>query len=353
LTMASLTESAFYTRKLIKWGAILVTVILMFRYAANIAGFTWRKLNPPKPAQPTVAFGKLPKIVFPERNNLPDLTFELGTIEGTLPTITNVVKVYFMSKEIYTFLTLENAKSKAEYLGFPGDPEEISETGTSYQWRIGDAIPSFLTMEIINQSFNIRYSYEKDQSLLNIKTLITPDQALVETRTFLKKADFLPKDIQNGQANFIYYRYSPLELIKVTSLSETDFIKVNLLREDIEKMIILPPNPYDANISALVSKSSGKRIVELKYSYFPIDIEVWATYPIIDSSFAWNQLKSGKGFIANLGDNQEGKIIIRKVYLAYYDSPIHQNFLQPVFVFEGDKQFISYVPAVTGQYIQE
>ena len=118
-------------------------------------------------------------------------------------------------------------------------------------------------------------------------------------------------------------------------------------------MSVLPSNPYDANISGLVSKSSDKKIIELKYTYFPLDLEVWATYPLKDTTLAWNELKQGNGFIANLGDNESGEVIIRKIYQAYYDPHNHQNFLQPIFVFEGDKDFYAYVPAVTSDHVQE
>ena len=41
-----------------------------------------------------------------------------------------------------------------------------------------------------------------------------------------------------------------------------------------------------------------------------------------------------------------GTATVRTVTLAYYDSLDPQNYLQPVFVFEGDDGFLAYVPAV-------
>jgi len=39
------------------------------------------------------------------------------------------------------------------------------------------------------------------------------------------------------------------------------------------------------------------------------------------------------------------------VYLAYYDSLDPQTYLQPVFVFEGDDDFLAYVPAVEAAWV--
>jgi hypothetical protein len=353
--MATLTETAYYTRKIIKIGAVLIASFFALRILARWAGVTWKRLNPPKPPAPTVYFGKLPPIYFPESKDSSGLTFKLETVEGTLPTLPAVGKVFFIPKEIYTYLTYEKAINAARSLGFRNEPKKLSQDSeTTYQWINQETIPSFLTMEIVNRNFIFRYSYEKDQTLLNIKTLITPGEAVTRLKNRLLTIGFYPDDIKEGRSIAVYYRYSPPNLIRVSSLSETDFVKVSLLRREINELPILPPNPYDANISALVSKSSGgKSIVELNYTYFPIDHEVWGTYPLKDVTQAWDELKNGQGFIANLGENASGEITIRRVFLAYFDPHNHQNYLQPIFVFEGDKEFAAYVPAISSELVEE
>jgi len=63
-------------------------------------------------------------------------------------------------------------------------------------------------------------------------------------------------------------------------------------------------------------------------------------------------MQGGKGYIANLGESQSGNIVIRNVSLAYYDADQPQNFLQPIYVFEGDNNFIGFVPAVSSQWME-
>ncbi len=45
-------------------------------------------------------------------------------------------------------------------------------------------------------------------------------------------------------------------------------------------------------------------------------------------------------------------VVVRNVYLAYYDSFEPQTYMQPVFVFEGDDNFQALVPAVSQEWIE-
>jgi hypothetical protein len=82
----------------------------------------------------------------------------------------------------------------------------------------------------------------------------------------------------------------------------------------------------------------------LEYTLWPVSQENSATYPLKSGEEAFEELKNGGGAII-LGGNQV-EAAIRKVYLAYLDTKEYQDFLQPIFVFEGDGGFVAYVAAV-------
>ena len=84
--------------------------------------------------------------------------------------------------------------------------------------------------------------------------------------------------------------------------------------------------------------------------YFPVDKAKFATYPLKSSSQAFEELKNSQAYIASIGQNLGGLVSIRKVYLAYYDAGFPVDFYQPIIVFEGDKNFMAYVPAVISDY---
>lgn len=100
-------------------------------------------------------------------------------------------------------------------------------------------------------------------------------------------------------------------------------------------------------------KRLKRQVVAGEYRYFPIDQTQVSTYPLKTAKEAYDNLVNGKGYIADLGLNTNGKIIIRKIYLANYDPDTQTDFFQPIVVFEGDNGFVAYVPAVTDAYYQQ
>ncbi len=65
---------------------------------------------------------------------------------------------------------------------------------------------------------------------------------------------------------------------------------------------------------------------------------------------AWNDLKMGNYWPAS--DVETNKVTIRNMYLAYFEPISLTNYLQPIYVFEGDGKFAAYVPAVTDNFIK-
>ena len=345
--MATLTQTAYWTRKILLFGAIALVAIIVLKISLGIIGNTWRKFSPPAPPPPTVTFGSLPKLVFPNTPaGEPKLTFRLETIQGDLPKLPSQAKVYFMPKPGPNLLALDRARQKAQKMGFRSEVEKISDV--VYRWDDQKKPPTILEMDINSVNFHLLYPYQTDQAILGQKNLPTNQQAAQEAKNFLLSNDLLAADLATGSAEFEYLKFIIPQLIPAISLSEADFVRVNLFRTGLDGLKILPPNPKEALISFLFSgaREFGKRLIEINYNYSSIDTETFSTYPLKTAALAWQEMQSGRGDIANLGQNPEGNITIRQVYLAYYDSQEPQNFLQPIFVFEGDRNFIGYVPAI-------
>jgi hypothetical protein len=350
--MVNLTQAAYWTRRLLKIGAISLVAIIFLRFTFQIVGSIWRRLNPPPPPPPTVSFGKLPSIKFPENKIADKLTFQLETIQGGLPQLGTVGKVFFIPKEGPNLLGLSRASQQAKKLGFISEPQQVDEK--IYRWTDDKTPPTVLEIDINTGNFHLKFNYENDQETINSKDLPNNQQAAQEAKNFLTGQGLLPADLATGSADFVYLRYSPPDLTPVTSFSEAEFIRANLFRADLDGLKILPPNPKNSLVSFLFSgvKTLGKRIVEVNYNYYPLEREIFATYPLKTTQSAWQELQGGKGYIANLGEGDKSEITIRKVYLAYYDADQPQNFLQPIYVFEGDFNFIGFIPAVDSKWTE-
>lgn len=351
--MATLTETAYYTRKTIRYGAIGLVVLIIAKGIISAAIAYWRKLHPPAPPPPTVAFGKLPKIKFPEQKFEPTkIVYRLETVTGGTPNLGNIGKVYFMPIKRVSLLALNRAKIQAKRMGFSGEAKKVSET--VFQWQNPGLPLTTLEMDISNGNFAIKKNWQEDQSLLGEdKRLPVKDQAIIETKNFLQNNGLLSDDLQTGKAEVSYLSFTPPDLIPVISLSEADFARVDLFRSNLDNLPILPPDPKKALVSFLFSglRREEKRILEIEYTHFPISKETYATYPLKTSAQAWEELKTGAGFVAHL-PKDKSEITIRKIYLAYFENNLPQNYLQPIYVFEGDNGFTAYVPAISPEWVE-
>ncbi|MDO8551236.1 MAG: hypothetical protein Q7S03_00955 [bacterium] len=349
--MANLTVTAYHTRRAIKYGSISLASFLILRILWGIGSTYWNQVNPPPPPPPTIAFGKIPAITFVQKENLPAFTYKLETIDGAAPKLETVGKVYLKPKPVASLLALDRAKVLAKKLGFEKEPTKLTEREYRFQGENGNMT---LDIDIISQKLKMRYDFAADQSIFTEKKLPGDDQAIMEAKNFLKQAELLAQDLEEGQAKVSFWRYIAPNLVPAISLSEADLVRVDLFRANLDDFKILPPDPKESAVSLVFSgvRTLNRRVVELNYAYSAVNKESFATYPLKSSTVAWQVVNEGKAFIASAGQNNGGQIIIRKAYMAYLDTDGTNDFLQPVFVFEGDKDFIAYVSAVDSKWTE-
>ena len=172
----------------------------------------------------------------------------------------------------------------------------------------------------------------------------------------LGKADAFPEDL-SGPVTHEFLRVEGQNLVRALALSDAQLTRINLFRKPvvISEEINYPTvtaNPKEGNIWFIVSgaRDAGKTLIAGEYRYFAMDPTKVETYPVKTADVALEDLKTGRGYIANLGLNTSGKVTVREIFLAYYDPNVPYSFYQPVVVFKGDGEFVAYVPAVTNKY---
>ena len=102
------------------------------------------------------------------------------------------------------------------------------------------------------------------------------------------------------------------------------------------------------------SNERNKQVIAGQFHYFPVDESQSSTYPLKAAQAAWDELNSGGAYVASVGINKDGdNVKIRRIYLGYYDAGTPNEFFQPIVVFEGDRGFIAYLPAVTVEFYGE
>lgn len=347
--MATLTQTAYLARKAIKYGGITIVVLILLR-ASYI---TLKKLIPPKPkplAPPNIAFGKLPKLVFPKDTNLPTINYRLETISGTLPKLLDQTRVYFIPQPITDVLSWDKTKAWARNLGFSKNPKELSKF--DYQFVTEQPPSTTLNVSVLNRNFTYLYDWKNDIGSISEDLPPPESDAIAMANSFMQQAQSLGSDLDQTKTKVVYLKNDSNNLVK-SIFAEANFARVNYFRQDLDQLMVLPTNPDVSNINVVISpnKDRNKGILEARFVYFPISKQNFATYPTKDVNQAWEQLVSGKGHIASLGDNSDGNVIVRNAYLAYFDSENSQSFLQPIIVFEGDRDFLAYIPAISDSLI--
>ncbi|OGY17901.1 MAG: hypothetical protein A2784_01740 [Candidatus Chisholmbacteria bacterium RIFCSPHIGHO2_01_FULL_48_12] len=348
--MATLTQTAYYTRRTLKWGSFLVLFLIVFRWAWNGFITYWLAKHPPPPPPPTVAFGKLPQLQFPDQTK-GSLTFKLETVTGTTPDLGDRAHVFFMPAKRANLLALERATTQAARLGFNLPPQKL--TDTLYRWANATPLSTNLDLDIIYGHFLLTASWQQDPTLLDAPNLPNTTPAVIEAQDYLADAGLLPEDLKTGRTQVSFLRASANDFIPAPSLSEAEFVQVDLFRQDLPAGKVYTATPSAGLVRLIFSgnTNTGKRIVSLAYNYFPVNYDQSATYPLKASSQAWAELQSGQGYIATL-PTTGNQATVRRVSLGFYDAPTPQTFLQPIYVFEGDNNFVAYVPALDSKWVE-
>ncbi len=351
--MSSLTETAYYTRRIINWSILAVIGYVILRMMWGVGVSVYFTFFPPQAPPPNHAFGNLPQLSFPISQASPSgqVIYQLQTIEGSIPSASASANVYFMPKKGSSLLALSTAQAFAKRLGFVTTP--IPESSNKNIYRFDDAGNQLrhLWYDIVTTNFVIQYDFQRDTGIFLNSKVPSMQEAKAEARNLLQTYNLYPADIAGGEIRVTYYKVSESALIPVTSQSQADAVRVDFYRPNIASTPVLSGTP-SGPISIVFSGSGNnkKRVLNFTYSYWPIDYQTVATYALKTSAQAWQELQAGGGYV--LKYPKTPLVTIRSVYLAYYDSVTPQTYLQPVFVFSGDDGFMAYVPAVSPEFVE-
>lgn len=338
--MTTLTETAFITRKTVSISAILLTLLVVARIVIGFSANLWQKFFPPPPPPPTLAFGRLP---YPAaQNNLAtpsgNISYTLDTPDGGFPVLPPTVKVYFMPPPGASFGSFDKMKAVANRLGFVDIPVRVGPT--IWKFTAKDNPLRVLDIDEVSGNFHLVYNYQSDLSLFNDKNFTSVEQVTTEARAFFP-------DLKDSKPSVYFYKLDAGDLVVTTALANADAVGVTLSRPNIDDLLVMSPDFRRGLYSILYSGTNDqkKKILEARYFAAPIDLQNWATYPLISAANAFEKLKSRQAIFASLPIGQN--ITIRKVYLAYLDPYPAQRYLQPVLVFSDEKDFVAYVPIVS------
>ncbi|MBD3279527.1 MAG: hypothetical protein GF390_02335 [Candidatus Pacebacteria bacterium] len=345
-TGPSLTDVTKIGRQAVKFSLIGLVVLMVGRiFLSALVGF-WQATHPEPPPPPTVGFGKLPPIEFPAKTEVKKpQSYTLETADGRIPSFGDRAKVFLMPKSSPSLLADEQVRQIAASYNFIFEPEVLDSR--TYRWTKSQPLEAVFEIDVQNHNFTLTTDYLTRPELLLKNNLPDDFEAVSRVKTFLRKADLLPADVATAAGDIRYLKALGNDLGTAASLSDADFIEVNLNRVPVDgKYQMYTSQANQGTIQAIIAGAlkGDNSIVQLKYYYHPVDKTIVETYPLRSSQQAWKILQAGEGYIVAAGEQEEA--VIRQVELGYFDSLTEQQFLQPIYVFKGDSGFLGYVPAL-------
>ena len=345
--MSSLTYTADISRKIIKYGGSGLIAFVLLWSIGSVSIKAYQAAHP-RYVPPTVRYGALPKIVFPEKQ-FEKKSFSFEFTDDKVPTFNDQAKVYIIYRSTVKILALEEGKKVAKQFGFEGDPAEIGEG--IYEFK-DEKTNKTLNINVLGGDFNLKYPYLQDQSILESKNVPSKTKAIEIASSFLESGNKYTADLKNGEKKTSYWQITDGTLKSVLAQSEANIVKVDFYRQNLDdKWQIISPQAGEASVSVLISGSDNidKQIIEANFKYADIDRESFSTYPIKTVSQAMENLKSGNYWPSS--DISAGNVVIREATLAYYEPVTLAQYLQPIYIFRGDNNFSAFVPAVTDKYL--
>lgn len=375
LTRMNLTQISYYARTFISIFLAVAFLYVMAQIFKNPIRNGLQSVLPEKdPANP--AYGKLPPLEFiaqPVSGAIE--SYELNTPDGKLPgDIPKKLRVY---KYIPTFLSFEAGKAaqeKATFLGF-GPSELISDfKSDKYIWR-DISTSSLLTIDLLSDTIVLTTPYTSIGANYPLGS-INEEDALDQAEELLKDLGKMKDQLYlQGSHKIVFGRFLGGKVVEATTPLEAQVAQIDYFRT-VNKYPILGPNPKKGLIRLVLGAPTASANAKLKNPV--VEIAEWeldsladATYPIIPVNVAWTNVAQGNGVIANVTKGNQSpfeeyertaieKVFIDSVYIAYYDNIKSQEYLQPIYVFEGrytnisgDRGAISiYYPAVDGSFIR-
>jgi hypothetical protein len=344
------------TRTILKWGALLIGIVLLAFFLFS-GGKVVKEMFFPTPAPaPTVLFGKIPSILFPENASNFTFSYTINTVSGSLPTFSDRMTVYKLQFPKPNLLALSRAKQLVKAVGFTNDP--VALTPTLYEWLDTHAPARKLHLDILTLNLKLTSDYTNDPDVLSAAHLGTEQEAISKGENFLSALSLLYPDIDRSKTKTALFDIANNQLVAATSLSSTKVIKVNFFQNDIDNFPIKYPHPDSSTMNVTIgSVNLTHPIVEATLFHQATESAsqdskpISATYPIKTANEALEDLKKQKGYIASYFGNSPA-VSIKNVSLAYYQADAQQLYLSPIIVFEGDSGFVAYVPAVKDEWIQ-
>lgn len=342
----TLTELSFYSRKFTPFGIIAVLVLLIFYYIIKIViSLPTGPVDQGNPIDPI--FGKLKQPIIKNASSSAGITFNLDTIEGKPVDGPPVADVIFLTPSNTKVGYRLGSENMAKVVGI--DIETAKREVAAPNYTFADDKQKL----VVNIStFNFSYQYEIRPEDEFFKTARIPSSTEITNKAsdFLRSMGRYPDELAKGKTNIIYLAYNTeTKDLRVTQTpEEANMVEVDFYRPDINEFPIIATKYFNSqNYVLMVFHDEGNKVIRSQVQFFEKSADQIGKYPLKSGEKALADLNSGKGIMVSRPEGATN-LTVKEMLVGYLDPDQYQEYLQPVYVFLGDKDnnFVAYVPAV-------
>lgn len=349
----TLTELSYYSRKALPFVILFVMVLLVFFYAVRLI-FVYLSSQTTTTLYTNPAFGKIKAPFVKNASNSAGLNFTLDTIQGEPVTASAAAKVFLLPPTTTRFGYTEKIYLMAKTLGF--DTTVIKHKLVDHEASFSD-MRQKLTIDITNFNFHYEYAFDRDPTIF--AGAIIPEKNQIQNKAidFLKTLGRYPDELSQGKDSVNYMRFDPAtkNLNLVSRPQEANVVEIDFFRPDIDGFASVTPGfPSSQNYVVMLFNNSavGFKVLRAQIAFFEKSDAQVGVYPLKTGAVAWTQLKAGRGIVVSKqGDTKD--VTIKTMFTAYFDPDTYQDYLQPVYVFVGEPNFVAYIPAVSDEFLTE
>ncbi len=342
--MASLTNAAIFTKKFLAGFGIFIVALIALFFILMVSGNIKNALFPPKADPALIAFDKLPSLDLSEGIEPPvGVTYKVETVTGQLEELQPRIKVFGIKKPDARFGDVESANVMAKDARFKVPANRIDSDKAIYVHSEDPA--RTLEVELKTGNIFVNSGYLSDPEVITTQARLEEPSGDV-ARNFLRSFNIDVEDFEEDRIEFIKLKVDGGRLVDAVSISTANIVQVNYYASAIDKIPVKSPQFKRPKLRVLVAE---KGVVAAKASASEIQKYKFSTYPLKGVKQAFVDLQAGRTAYNKVFNDT--LFTIRNVSLAYLDTENFQQYLQPVYVFEGDEGVEAYVPAVSDSWI--
>ena len=346
----SLTDLSYYVRKFTPFAVFSFVVLLIF-YCLFQLFILWISANQPKITYINPIFKELkPLFLKKEATTSAGFSFTLDTVAGQPVTATESAQVFLFPPEKFQFYYLPKVYEMAKVFGF--DTEAVKHKLVNNEAVFQDN-KQRLSIDINTYNFRYDYDFRKDGPL--VEAAVVPDSEVAKNTAinFLKDVDRYPKELALGDITYIYMFYDKVASTAgvVVNPQDSNMVEVDFYRQKVGPYLPMSSTYFKSqNYVMLMTDVNGMKVVSAQVKFFETSPTEIGVYPLISGQRAYEKLLSGQGILVSAGTGKKN-ISIKTMSLGYFDPDVYQDYFQPIYVFTGDNDFVSYVPAVSEKWL--